>query len=132
MAPPEDENLRGSYPQRYGHASWHAWRGLALGASAEGVAYAAGPPLLRPAGGAPGVPPVDAYARSLQRVAAGMRAGGRAKVGPAATAAADGSPAERHGMSQALGNVPSTLGTDGYGQERLAICQLRRCVIWVR
>ena len=81
MAPPEDENLRGSYPQRYGHASWHAWRGLALGASAEGVAYAAGPPLLRPASGAQGLPPVDAYARSLQRFAAGMREG-RAKVGP--------------------------------------------------
>lgn len=41
-----EENLRAHYRGRAGPPAWQAWRGLALGASAEGVAYAAGKPVL--------------------------------------------------------------------------------------
>ena len=61
----EEDNLRAYYPQRVGQPAWHVWKGLALGASAEGVPYAPGRPCMRPADGSPALPPPDAYARSL-------------------------------------------------------------------
>ncbi|BDA45471.1 probable Bromodomain-containing protein 9 at N-terminal half [Coccomyxa sp. Obi] len=69
-----EENLRAHYRGRAGPPAWQAWRGLALGASAEGVAYAAGKPVLCQPGGAAaaGVPSGDTYARSLARFAAGI------------------------------------------------------------
>jgi hypothetical protein len=49
----EDENLRAYYQGRPGLSSWHSWKGLALGASAEGIAYAAGRPIMRPGAAGP-------------------------------------------------------------------------------
>lgn len=69
----EEENLRAYYRTRTGPPAWQAWRGLALGATAEGVAYAAGKPVLcQVGGGAASVPSGEAYARSLARFAAGI------------------------------------------------------------
>ncbi len=68
-----DQFLRAHYRVRFGQPAWQALRGLALGATAEGVPYASGRPVLCQAGGAiGGVPSGETYARSLARFAAGV------------------------------------------------------------
>lgn len=83
----EEENLRAYYPARVGLPAWHMWKGLSLGASAEGVAFAGGRPVMQPADGGGAAPGVEAYARSLRRFAGRLRTG-RAKEAALARAAA--------------------------------------------
>ena len=69
----QDENLRAHYRGRAGPPTWQAWRGLALGATAEGIPYASGKPVLcQAAGAAAGIPSGESYARSLARYAASV------------------------------------------------------------